>query len=140
MDAGIGMDARKDGLLWAILARGPAGVGGRPYEHVLIDPSIREATTKEAVFYGKKRIEGGWKLTLSGTVDLLTHTWGSIGPLSEELVIVRGTAKTTVDGRNILANAESFNIIHIHPVKNDGLVQEYWVFINKETGGNSSGL
>jgi len=138
MSRSVEYDNHKDGQQWAIRHFNPDGSG--QYEDVPIEVSKpRDATAQEAQLYGQSRITGGWKVTLGGSVALLESGWGELGDITEDMVIVAGSAMDLTRPLPGVVDAKRYDIVHVHRVVNFGVVQQYYLFLQPASGGPTSG-
>lgn len=132
LSKGVKADPRKDNWIWGLRVYSP---DQNQFTDVRLDIAIREMDQKDVEFWGKGKISGGWKLTVPGQIEYAATVWGTVGPLSEDIVLVRGTAYTTANGRPVITGERVMTVAAVNPVYSGKRVQEYWIFAGDRAGG-----
>ena len=140
MGKGVLVDPRKDGFVWGVHVRGPADVdGARPFEDIKLELTVRSMDTREIEFFGKGKITGGYRISMSGNVRHMVTSFGTLGDVTEDMVFVRGTSIDTSGVRDKFVNPEYFDIIKIDRDANAGHVEAYNLYVAPQEEGSTRG-
>lgn len=130
----IGIDCRKDGLVWGVRVYGTGADDGK-FADVVVDTVIRDMTTKEIEYWGKGKISNGWKVTIAGNCQYLSTPFGTLGVLAEDIILVRGTSLDLTKPRPVILNAEQMIVASVGGQYQSGKIDEYWLFVGAKDGG-----
>lgn len=136
----VAWDPRKDGYVWGFRVTDPSATSRtKAFTDVPVDCVVREMTTKEVEYWGKGKVSGGWKVTIPGNVQYLTHSFGTLGIPAEDWILVRGSVYDETKPRPVITGAEIMQIAAVHLQYQSGLVQEVWLFVGDSNGGPTRG-
>lgn len=139
MGKGVLVDPRKDGFVWGVHVRGPEAVDGRDYADIRLELTVRSMDIKEIEFYGKGKITGGYRVSMSGNVRFTNTPFGPLGDITEDMVFVRGTSIEDSGVRPRFGDPEYFDVIKVDRDANAGSVEAYNLYVAPQEDGSSRG-